>query len=201
MKETGVIKFNCNWIKDKPVDFALFAEMNNWRNRLYSLGLIGVNRDGIGYGNISTRFFQNQFIITGSSTGAIRNLTLDHYTKVTSYHIGNNSLTAQGPIIASSESLTHAAIYEMNADIQAVIHVHHEMLWNKLIHKIPTSEKSIEYGTPAMANEIRRLYIVTDLSVKKILIMGGHQDGVITFGNSIQEAGAILLEHFNLIKE
>lgn len=27
--------------------------------------------------------------------------------------------------------------------------------------------------------------------------MGGHQDGIITFGNTLDEAGQILLDHFN----
>ena len=197
MKKEGVIKFNCNWIKQEPVDFELFEQMNKWRNRLFNLGLIGVTQNGIGFGNISTRFFENQFIITGSATGKIKHLTLEHYTKVTSFSIDNNSLTAQGPVIASSESLTHAALYEISSDIQAIIHIHHEGLWQKLKNKVPTSDVSVEYGTPAMAKEIQRLYLETDLSVKRILIMGGHRQGIITFGSSIEVAGNILLDYYN----
>jgi len=197
VKKEGVIKFNCNWTKHGPVDFELFEQMNKWRNRLFNLGLIGVTQNGIGFGNISTRFFENQFIITGSATGKIKHLTLEHYTKVTSFSIDNNSLTAQGPVIASSESLTHAALYEISSDIQAIIHIHHEGLWQKLKNKVPTSDVSVEYGTPAMAKEIQRLYLETDLSVKRILIMGGHRQGIITFGSSIEVAGNILLDYYN----
>jgi L-ribulose-5-phosphate 4-epimerase len=197
VNEKGIIKFNCNWIKQGPVDFELFEQMNQWRNHLFSLGLIGVTENGIGYGNISTRFSENQFIITGSGTGKIKNLTLGHYTKVTSFSLDKNLLTAQGPVIASSESLTHAALYEIDSNIQAVIHIHHEELWQELKNKVPTSDISVEYGTPAMAKEIQRLYLETDLFVKKIMIMGGHKTGIITFGSSLDKAGDILLDYYN----
>jgi L-ribulose-5-phosphate 4-epimerase len=197
MSEKGVIKFNCNWIKEKPVKLELFEQLNEWRNRLFSLGLIGVTQDGIGYGNISNRFFQNQFIITGSATGKIKKLTNKHYTKVIGYNIDNNSLTAQGPVIASSESLTHAALYELDSNIKTVFHIHHNGLWKQLKFKVPTSDISVEYGTPEMAKEMKHLYFETELNKKKILVMGGHQDGIITFGNTLNEAGQILLDHFN----
>ena len=42
-----VIKFNCTWIKEPSLNIVLIHELNAWRNKLYALGLIGVNRDGI----------------------------------------------------------------------------------------------------------------------------------------------------------
>ncbi len=199
MSQEGVIKFNCNWIKQDPFDFELFDVMNQWRRRLHELGLIGVYDDGLGYGNISIRYDRDQFIITGSATGGLKDLTKEHYTKVTSYNIETNSITAKGPIVASSESLTHAAIYQSDNSINAIFHVHHMGLWQHYLDKLPTSNISIEYGTPSMANEITRLYNETDMPDKKIMIMGGHQEGIITFGKTLDEAGDILLEYYNLI--
>ena len=196
MSQEGVIKFDCNWIKTEPFDFDSFESINNWRNTLFRLGMIGQTPDGIGYGNLSVRFVENQFIITGSATGSLKSITKEHYTKVTSYNIESNSITAHGPIIASSESLTHAAIYQSNSDVKAIFHVHHEGLWKKYIDILPTSDISVEYGTPSMAHEIIRLFNGTDVFEKKIMIMGGHQDGIITFGNSIDEAGNTLLKYF-----
>lgn len=201
MSEKGIIKFNCNWIKEAPFDFELFDQMNHWRSHLFNLGLIGVNPDGIGFGNISTRFFQNQFIITGSTTGSISKLTQEHYTKVIAFSLDNNLLTAQGPIVASSESLTHAVLYELNSNIMAVLHIHHEKLWQQLIYKIPTSDVSVEYGTPAMAKEIQRLYLETNLPLKKIMVMGGHHEGIISFGNTLDEAGNVLLNYYTKFSE
>src|ERR1044072_2552305 len=110
MQEEGAIKFKYNWIKDAPLDFELIKELNEWRDKLYHANLIGKNKEGIGYGNISVRY-QNNFIITGSSTGKLSKLTAEHYTLVTQYDLDKNTLTAVGPVIASSESLTHAVIY------------------------------------------------------------------------------------------
>jgi ribulose-5-phosphate 4-epimerase/fuculose-1-phosphate aldolase len=112
MKEEGIIKFKCNWIEEKPLPDACIEKLNDWRNRLYALGLVGVTEDGIGYGNMSLRFGEDQFIITGSGTGRLPNLSPMHYTKVIASDFDQNSLTTAGPIVASSESLTHAAIYQ-----------------------------------------------------------------------------------------
>jgi len=192
MQEEGVIKFKCNWIKDVPPDFELIKELDAWRNKLYNAKLIGKNKDGIGYGNISIRY-QNNFIITGSSTGKLSTLTAEHYTVVTQYDLDKNTLTAVGPIIASSESLTHAVIYERQKDVNAVIHVHHFALWKKLLEIHPATGKNIEYGTPAIAKEILRLFEASDLAEKKIFAMGGHKEGVVSFGKDLDEAGEKIL--------
>jgi L-ribulose-5-phosphate 4-epimerase len=192
MSESG-IKFNCKWIKEKPLDIQYIKELNNWRDKLYKLGLIGVYPTGIGYGNISIRFGQNKFIITGAASGKLKSLTARHYTQVTEYDLTRNSLTTVGPIKASSESLTHAAIYDYDEHINAVIHIHHLELWKKLLNRIPTTENA-EYGTSAMANEIVRLFNQTNLSEHKILVMAGHQEGIVSFGKNLTEAGEKILD-------
>lgn len=194
MSETGVIKFNCTWIKGDPLDHEVISDLNNWRDKLYKLGFIGVYENGIGYGNISKRYNNDQFIISGTATGKYQKLNAEHYTKVTDYDLDKNSVTANGPIIASSESLTHALIYECDKNCNAVIHVHYADLWKRMMNKVPTTEKSIEYGTPAMAKEVKRLFVETDLSEQKILVMAGHEDGIISFGKDLEEAGSILME-------
>jgi hypothetical protein len=59
MMDEGYIKFKCNLIKDKPLPMAALSEINQWRNKLYQVGLIGAYADGIGYGNISIRSDNN----------------------------------------------------------------------------------------------------------------------------------------------
>ena len=194
--QEGYIKFNCHWTKAGPVSQDYIREMNVWRDKLYALGLIGVYEDGIGFGNISMRFEGNTFIITGSATGGLKQLNENHFTLVTSYDLEQNSLECKGPIKASSESLTHAAIYESTREVQAVIHVHNIKLWKKLINKVPTTRSDAEYGTPEMAREIKRLFTETEIKEKKILVMGGHEEGIITFGENLDEAGEKLLEYF-----
>jgi L-ribulose-5-phosphate 4-epimerase len=195
MDEKGVIKFNCTWIKEKPLENKWLQNLISWREKLYAIGFIGENM-GIGYGNISIRYKKDQFIITGSATGKIKTLTNEHFTKVTSYDLDSNSIRAIGPIIASSESLTHAAIYETDPGINAVIHVHHQKLWEKLLNLVPSTDGKTEYGTPAMAREIKGLFKDTNLKEKKILAMAGHEEGIVSFGRDLDEAGWIIMDYF-----
>jgi L-ribulose-5-phosphate 4-epimerase len=200
MREEGTIKFNCHWIEEEPLDDACIEKLNEWRERLYALDLIGVTEDGIGYGNMSLRFDEDQFIITGSGTGRLEKLSSRHYTKVTAYNLGQNSVTTAGPIIASSESLTHAAIYKTKKDIHAVFHVHHHALWKKLLQTLPSTGKDIPYGTPEMAIEVIRLIQETKLADTGIFAMAGHEDGIVAFGKDPDEAGRILLNQLDTCK-
>lgn len=197
----GYVKFNCEWEKSGTIiSDSVYDKINNWRDILYGLKLIGANEKKIGFGNISVRVKnKSDFIITGAGTGKISKLTQKHYSKVTDYSLTKNSLVCKGPVKASSESLSHAIIYELDPEINAVIHGHNMEYWEKLIHQVPTTYEDIPYGTPEMAKEIIRLFRETDVSEKRILIMGGHQEGIITFGKDLDEAGGYLLAYINTI--
>jgi ribulose-5-phosphate 4-epimerase/fuculose-1-phosphate aldolase len=195
--DEGYIKFNCNWIKSKPLVSPGIKRLCDVRDSLYILGLIGAYADGVGFGNLSIRNSDNEFLITGSKTGNLKKIDENHITKVVRYDLNTNTLSCAGPIIASSESFTHAAVYEASRDIHAVIHVHSKKLWDKLINNIPTTRKEITYGTPEMAKEVLRLYKETDLKDKKIFVMGGHEEGIVAFGKDLKEAEKIILEHLN----
>jgi ribulose-5-phosphate 4-epimerase/fuculose-1-phosphate aldolase len=149
----------------------------------------------VGFGNISIRDGNtSRFFITGSATGGLEDLTENHYTLVTDFNFQENHLTCQGPIKASSESLTHAAVYVAAPEVNAVIHVHHLKSWQKLLNRIPTTSSNVAYGTPQMSLEILRLFKETDLKNKRVLAMGGHQEGLISFGKDMEEAGKVLLD-------
>jgi ribulose-5-phosphate 4-epimerase/fuculose-1-phosphate aldolase len=196
--EEGYVKFQAEWEKSPPMPLAFFKDLNLWRDRLYDLGLIGVYPEGIGYGNISQRFDkQGSFLITGSATGQQQKLTASHYSLVSEVRIEKNWLRCQGPVIASSESMSHAVIYRECPGVKGVIHVHHAQLWEYLLHKVPTTPKSAEYGTPEVAREIIRLLRNTDLKEIKIFVMEGHEEGIFTFGKTLGEAGEILLDYYN----
>ena len=195
MKEEGVIKFNCHWIREEPLENAIIKELNAWRQRLYSAGLIGVTDDGIGYGNLSQRYNKDEFIITGSGTGKLEKLSEAHFTRVTAYDFMQNCVTNKGPIIASSESLTHAMIYRCRKNINAVFHIHHHALWEKLLRTLPSTASDIPYGTPEMAKEVEGLLQkMTNLN-NNIFAMAGHEDGVVAFGENLEDTGNILLDH------
>ena len=100
-----------------------------------------------------------------------------------------------GKISASSESMTHAAIYEASKKVNAVIHTHNTEMWKKLLNKVPTTAPGAEYGTPEIANEVKRLFNETDLMEKKIFVMAGHEDGVISFGKDLKEAWDVMIRY------
>ncbi|OGU14831.1 MAG: hypothetical protein A2X61_01565 [Ignavibacteria bacterium GWB2_35_12] len=191
MKE-GVIKFKCEWIEDKPLPLSILKDLIITRNSLYSMNLIGTDKDGIGYGNISIRYNENQFIISGSQTGIKEKADENDFTTVTSYEIEKNLIHCKGPVQASSESLTHAAIYSACEEANAVIHIHNIELWKKLKNIIPTTPEYAEYGTPELAFEIIKLFAHSDLMKYKILAMSGHPEGIISFGKNLEEAIRIL---------
>ncbi len=197
-RDEGVIKFHCHWTaKELPSSRAL-QELNQFRNQFYDLGLIGEYEDKIGFGNISVRSNQNQFLISGTQTGGLRRLSERHYTKVTGFDLSKNSVICEGPVQASSESLTHAVLYELSDQINAVIHIHEPASWERLQGELPTTTKEIPYGTPEMALEVKRLFRETGLSEAKVFVMAGHEDGIVAFGKDLKEANERLLSVLNL---
>ena len=195
MRDEGQVKFESDLYECVPPSEWDVEEVNLWRDRLYALGYIGAYADGTGYGNISIRpAHLRQFIITGTSTGKIPLLLPEHFTRVSSYSIDRNSVVCEGRIHASSESMTHAAVYACAPDVRAVIHIHSMEHWQRLLNRIPTTDPSAAYGTPGMAREIRRLFEETDFPIGKVMVMGGHEEGILSYGATLKEAGRRLLE-------
>ena len=188
MDQEGNIKFNCTWIECELNPSDELHSLRFWREILYDHNLIGSYPDGTGFGNISRRLKGNYFLISGTATGHLPHLTEHHFSLVTAFDIADNSLTCEGPIKASSESLTHAVIYESVPWVNAIVHIHNGALWDKLMDIVPTTSPEVEYGTPEIAEEIKRLLKTTNLEQDKIIAMGGHKEGIISFGSELGEA-------------
>ena len=194
----GYIKFQCNWEKQKIlIPEEVFLRLEKERSKLYKLGLIGMYPNGIGFGNISVRLNERIFIITGSATGQFSTLDESHYSLVTEYNFPNNSISCIGLTKASAESLTHAAVYETLPEVGAVVHVHCLKLWEKLLNKYPTTSEEIEYGTPEMALAVKSLAAELMMKDVKIIIMGGHQEGILAFGQNLEEATTQIIKIYN----
>ena len=195
MVDEGQVKFESDLYESVPPSEPDVEEINIWRDRLHALGYIGAYEDGVGYGNISVRAEHlKQFIITGTGTGSLRLLFPEHFTRVSSYSLEGNRVVCEGRIHASSESMTHAAVYACAPDARAVIHIHSIEHWRRLLNGIPTTDPAAAYGTPEMAREIKRLFDETDFPSVKVMVMGGHEEGILSYGSSLKEAGRRLLE-------
>ncbi len=196
----GVIKFKFQLKMSSKLDEKLYIEIEKWRAILFKMNLIGeYPTEQIGYGNLSRRIeSQNQFIITGTQTGKYAHLTGSHYTKVTKCDLNKMSVEAIGPIAPSSESLTHFAIYQNCPHIHYVFHVHHPQLWSFMLDNgFESTPSETRYGTQDMAKAAQTIIGSHKFG---IFAMAGHEDGVIAYGSSAQEAGRAILDTMKLSK-
>jgi len=194
MMDEGYIKYQIDWAPG-PAPTENLSALIAVRNELHRLGLIGVYvEENIGYGNVSQRGEEpGQLLVSGTQTGHIAELGPEHFATVTGWDLAENRLQCQGPLKASSESLTHAAIYDCDPQIEVVLHIHHRPTWDSLLFRYPTTGKEVAYGTPEMAGEVYRLYQEGPLAELKVFAMAGHDEGVFAFGATMEEARERLL--------
>lgn len=193
--EEGVKKFKEERIGHQPVEHSRLIKLNMYREYLYLTWLVGQDPErygGAGYGNVSKRIDtyipqknKNKFIITGSQTGGLKILMQEHYTTILEYYPEENRVVSNGPIEASSESMTHGTIYDECDSCRYVFHVHSPLIWrNSKRLGIPSTKKEVEYGTPEMAEEVKRLFRETNAKEKGVFTAAGHEDGMFFFGKS-----------------
>jgi ribulose-5-phosphate 4-epimerase/fuculose-1-phosphate aldolase len=192
------LKFRYERAGSELAPFPGLAELNTCRRKLLELQLIGVRSNGVGFGNLSVRDgMTNNFYVTGSATGGLSELMLADCAKVVAYDFRRNWLRYEGAAIPSSESLTHAAVYKSDGSARAIIHCHDSSLWSTLLHRVPTTSKAAEYGTPEMACEIIHLFQTGEAHRRKLFVMAGHEGGIVTFGRNLEEAFAVLMQERN----
>ena len=191
--ETGAVKFQYECSGKELIPFLGFEELNAARQELRRLNLIGVDENGLGFGNVSLREeTSGSFYITGSGTGALPVLTLRDYAKVVAWDFERNWLRCEGGTVASAESLTHAAVYAMAADARVVVHGHNPGLWRSLIGRGLTTAADVPYGTPEMALAVQRLLRETAVRTSGIFAMAGHDEGIVVFGQDFSQALGVL---------
>lgn len=200
----GVIKFDLQYRRSPPLARAALAELDAWRTILHRLGLIGrdpARYGGAGYGNVSMRLppfdapaGARRFAISGTQTGELAALGPEHYAIVAAWVAGENRVVAEGPVPPSSESLTHGMLYDLDAAVRFVFHVHAPGIWRAAgALALPATDPAAAYGTPAMAEAVRELHARGALALPGLFVMGGHEDGVVAFAERADEAGALLV--------
>ncbi len=206
-KQEGVTSFVANH-RDQPLNPERFSEiagqMAGWRTVLAQLGLTGLHPkryDGVGYGNISARIGpfpgrrgERSFLVSCTQTGSLDCFGLDDLALVQAYDPPNNTVWSQGAVAPSSESMTHGAVYDLAPHIRFVFHAHSPHVWQHArALGLPMTKESIEYGTPEMASEVQRLARESKLWDCQLFGMAGHEDGVVSFGRTADEAGHRLM--------
>ena len=192
----GVIKYSIEHQRQETPLFSGYDQIEALRTRLFTLGLIG-EKDGIGYGNLSMRDDRSKsFFITATQTGRKHTLSREYYTYISDYDFSTFKVISQGTHKPSSEALSHAMIYDIDERIKTVIHIHSLPLWNFMQAKNHLATTA-EYGTAEMVEEIAGLYNNIDPMMNNAFVMKGHEEGIITFGQSAVEAELIL---YNIIR-
>ena len=183
MSDDGVIKFQYNWKKEKLETTENLEELIKFRDLAHEKGFIGMYEDGIAYGNISKRV-ESGFLVSGSATGSITQTNPNHYSMVDQWSIENNKIWCCGPITASSESLTHAVIYDELPQINAILHIHHLQLWERYYHVLPSSCSQIPYGTTDMASAVKFL-VRNQEEDEGVFLMKGHREGLVAYAKDM----------------
>ncbi len=197
----GVVKYQAHHHPAPPPAIEECHELIAWRQIFYDLQLIGQNPDlygGAGYGNISRKVeYQTNpvFWITGTQTGGLESVQPEHFSKVERYDLHKNFLHSSGPVAASSEAMTHGAIYEADPSINFVFHTHSSIIWNQWRSlNLMATPVDVEYGTPEMAQNVARLVNDERWNNDQAFVMLGHEDGVFSFGKSAEIAGARMVQ-------
>ncbi|HET6629202.1 MAG TPA: class II aldolase/adducin family protein [Woeseiaceae bacterium] len=194
MIDEGYTKYAVRWSDRETLARPEIAELERWRRPLFEAGLVGhYPEQGIGYGNISVRTGCREFLVSGTQTGHLPRTGPAHYALVVAYDIDGNTVTCRGAVQASSEALTHAALYELDAAIGAVVHVHDPALWRRLLDGSPATREDVAYGTPEMARELGRLYRETPFAHQRLAAMAGHESGIVAIGATLREAAERVL--------
>lgn len=193
----GVTKFDLAYAPSAPPLRQRLRDLIAWRMVLWQLGLVGKEPGrygGVGFGNVSQRLAGLRFAISATQTGGLPVLAARHFAVVTACDPERNRVEAEGPMPPSSESLTHGMLYRLDASIRFVFHVHAPDIWRQAkALRLPRTAPDVAYGTPAMAVEMKRLLRAGAFRRTPILVMSGHEDGVIAYGRSANEAGTALV--------
>ncbi|NLG35573.1 MAG: class II aldolase/adducin family protein [Lentisphaerae bacterium] len=180
-KDEGYIKFSFAHEEAPAPEHPRLHELMRIRDDLHEWELIGVLPGDIGYGNISARIGETgRFLITASGTGLKFPVERGHFCEVLSFDIAQNRVICRGPLPASSESMSHGAIYAARPGARCVIHIHDAILFRMLLAEgAPRTPPEAAFGTPEMARAVGAL--AATLPPVGLIVMAGHEDGLLAF--------------------
>jgi ribulose-5-phosphate 4-epimerase/fuculose-1-phosphate aldolase len=194
MSSEGYVKYRASHTLAPAPETPLWPELNEARTKLHALGLVGVTPQGIGFGNVSVRVRGDTFLVSGTATGAVPVLTQEHYCLVTSFDIADNSLASMGPVAASSESMTHGAVYRGDPGVNCVIHIHSRAIFDGMIHdQYPATPENAGYGTPEIA-AAAGVCVRAGGGSDGLIVLAGHDEGIIAYGQTVAAALNLILE-------
>jgi len=78
------------------------------------------------------------------------------------------------------------------------MHLHSPDIFNNYKRlNLPCSDPSAAYGTPEMASAIEALAKEQQDGHSSLLVMGGHQDGILAYGSDADATGGLVIRTLN----
>ncbi len=183
---------------DGPVAPApVLQALRGWRSVLRRLGLVGQTPDrygGLGFGNLSARHPDDpdQFVITASQTAGVPELEEGDLVRILHSSTSRFWVDALGHQPPSSETLTHAMIYQADPAIGWVLHGHSPDIWQRADELgLPVTPESVAYGSVDMVSAVASL-LEARTERPLVFVTLGHEDGVFACGRTAAEAGGAL---------
>lgn len=193
MTDEGVIRFRADHEDgDLPSDARRVARvLLPVRAELRRAGWLGRDPDrygGYAYGNLSARLGEERFVVSGTQTSDLDDADEDTFCVVEGWELEDNRVTSTGPVRPSSESLSHAALYQAALWIGVVLHVHAPGLFTRAARTgLPATGPDAEAGTVAIARDL--LHLGRDLEAPAgVVHMAGHPDGLLAYGETAPQA-------------
>jgi L-fuculose-phosphate aldolase len=169
-------KFQTIYASREPPCDARIDELVKWCRRFAELGIVGK-----AMGNVSFRT-ANGFIISPTGTDPAT-IASRQFVEVIKTDSAARELTVRGAGEPSSESMMHAAIYDVRLEINAVFHAHNDALLAAAARLgLAVTEREQPYGTPDLAREILKI-----LYGHHFFIMRNH--GFVSLGRTMEDAG------------
>ena len=182
MESTGA-RFETVFLSKNPPHDEKTNRLIYWAKRFDKLGLTPKSA-----GNLSFRTGKG-FVITGTgiNLGAIEKEGLVEVLKV---EIEKSPILvyAKGRVSPSKESLLHSEIYELRAEINAVLHAHDQLVLafvDKL--RMPCTEREQPGGSYELAKEVNKLLCLR--KDVRYFVLKNH--GIIAMGETLEEAGGL----------
>lgn len=184
---------------EAPVtDQGTLSALAGWRILLKRLALVGQQPGrygGLGFGNLSARdpLHPAQFVITASQTSGAERLVVEDLVRIVDSSTTRFWVDALGHQPPSSETLTHAMIYQADPAIRWIFHAHSPEIWHRAeALGLPATAATVNYGTPDMAHAVAEL-LTRERRRPIAFVTLGHRDGVFACGESAEEAGGALM--------
>lgn len=74
------------------------------------------------------------------------------------------------------------------------MHLHSpDIFHHALSLNLPQTDPDAAYGTPEMASEIQKMALAGDVSKPGLLVMAGHQDGILAYGPTVEATGELVM--------